>query len=189
MYHGLDRKELIRNGGLPEDRRARHLSLEALGAALAAINPSKCLRSWVHVKHDQLIVGELSIPLLDRIGVMAVGKASVPMIETAMRILGKRVTTGILVAPKGKAVPKHDRRITVSQSGHPIPDQVGIRASKEVLLMAKRMRENETMLKKPRSRPFGHRTDRRTAGIRDSCPGDGRNRWNQPGSRCDSGWI
>jgi glycerate-2-kinase len=68
------------------------------------------------------------------------------MIESALRILGKRVTAGILVAPKGKAVPKFQRRIKVFRSGHPIPDQVGIRAGKQVLLLANQMQEDEMLL-------------------------------------------
>lgn len=77
---------------------------------------------------------------------IAVGKASVPMIETALCILGKHLTAGILVAPKGKAVPKFDKRIKVFRSGHPIPDQVGIRAGKQVILFAKRMQKEEMLL-------------------------------------------
>jgi glycerate 2-kinase len=113
---------------------------------LAAIDPYDILRAWLSVSKGQLISGNLSIPLPKQIRILAVGKASVPMIEAALSILEDHVTSGILVAPEGEKVPRLHREIAIFHSAHPFPDQEGIRASKQVVLSINRMQKDELLL-------------------------------------------
>jgi len=80
-----------------------------------------------------------------RIRVLAVGKASVPMLNGAMRTLGKCVASGILVAPRSERAPSSDKILTF-RTGHPIPDKEGVKAARHVIEMITQMRANEMLL-------------------------------------------
>ena len=77
---------------------------------------------------------------------MAVGKASAPMLATALDILGKRVVSGILITPRNSSLKNTDKRIVTFRSSHPLPDAEGVRASKRVLTSIDRMQANEILL-------------------------------------------
>jgi glycerate 2-kinase len=142
----VGKERLIRNGGSAPNQRARRLCLGALEEALAAINPSNSLRASLKVSQGQLTARDFSIPFPKHIRVLAVGKASVSMIETALSILTDHVVSGILVAPKDEKVPILNRRIEVFHSGHPFPDREGIRASEQVISTMKGMQKDELLL-------------------------------------------
>jgi glycerate 2-kinase len=142
----VGKQRLIRNGGSASNQRARQLCLDALEEGLAAIDPYDILRAWLRVSKGQLFSGNLSIPLPEQIRILAVGKASVPMIQAALSILEGHVTSGILIAPKDEKVPRLNQRIAIFHSAHPLPDQEGMRASKQVLLSIKHMQKDELLL-------------------------------------------
>lgn len=144
---GIARKErLIRNGRSPADQRARRLCVEALEEALDAVAPARSVSAWLRVSRDRLLVGDFSMMLPARIRVLAVGKASLSMLRTALTILGKHVVSGILVAPKTERTTGLDQRITIFHTGHPIPDQEGIRASRQVMASVGCMASDELLL-------------------------------------------
>ena len=129
----VDRKSLIRNGGLVVNQRARRLCLDALEAALRSIDPTNVLQGWLRVERGRLQIGNVSGGITSRIRVIAVGKASVPMLTAALNILGKRVSSGILVSPRNSSLKRTDKRIVTFHSSHPLPNEEGMRASRSVL--------------------------------------------------------
>ena len=141
-----DREQLIRNGQSGADRRARRLCLDALEKALAAVNPITSLRRHLRLSGSRLSVDGFSTPMPKRIRVLAVGKASTQMLAGALAILGKNVFSGILVAPKHATITGLDERITAFRTGHPIPDEAGVRASKHVLESIARMDHDDLLL-------------------------------------------
>jgi glycerate-2-kinase len=78
--------------------------------------------------------------------VLAVGKASLPMLTSALTELGDRIVSGILVAPKNQKITGVDRRITVFHTGHPIPDREGIRASRHAMSSIGQMHTDDLLL-------------------------------------------
>jgi hydroxypyruvate reductase len=66
----------------------------------------------------------------DRIYLVAVGKAALPMARELERILGEELQAGIAVTKTGHAGAL--RRCTVHEAGHPVPDQVGLRAAHDI---------------------------------------------------------
>jgi glycerate-2-kinase len=80
------------------------------------------------------------------IRVVAVGKASLPMLKATLSILGQHVASGILVAPKDTKATGLDRRIATFRSSHPVPNEEGIRASRHVLASIARMQNHELLL-------------------------------------------
>lgn len=94
---------------------ARQLCLQSLEEALHAVDPYRCVLSFVKVKDGQLRTKDFTISLsrFSSILVLAVGKASAPMMKAAFEILGNHETRGVIVAPHDERIPIRDRRIQV----------------------------------------------------------------------------
>ena len=143
-----DSPRLIRNGGSPSNQRARRLCVHAIQRALEAIDPSNCLTACLRLDHERIIIRNLAIPISDfsHINIIAVGKASVPMMDTTLRLLNKHNVSGILVAPKGEKMPRFDSRVEIFQAGHPLPDEDGFRAARRVIAMLGTMTPSDLLL-------------------------------------------
>lgn len=136
------------NGSDISSRRARKLCLNAIESALKAVDPAKCLRRWLKVERNKLRVGPVfDLSKFRRIVILSVGKASVPMLDTALEILGRYDFSAILVTPEGSPVERfQDRRIAVFKAGHPFPNQVGLEAGRFVESTIQRMSEDELLI-------------------------------------------
>jgi len=122
------------------------LCLDALEAALKSIDPTNALKGWLRIERGRLQIGDVPATIRSKVRVIAVGKASAPMLTAALKILGKRVVTGILVAPRNSSLKRTDKRIVTFHSSHPLPDDEGIRASGSVLATIAGMQANEVLL-------------------------------------------
>jgi hydroxypyruvate reductase len=100
------------------------------------------------VTHRHLVVDGITIPLLRLrdIFVLAVGKAGASMMRAALRSLGDFPIRGILVTSKDERTSTFDSRIEIFRSGHPIPDEVGLRASRRVIQAVSGLNEDELLL-------------------------------------------
>jgi glycerate-2-kinase len=100
------------------------------------------------VKDGQLRIKDFTIFLsrFSSIVVLAVGKASAPMMKAALEILGSYETRGIIVAPHGERIPIREGRIQVLRAGHPIPDSDGLSAARMVLKTVRGMKSDELLL-------------------------------------------
>ena len=137
---------LIRNGGPPANQRARRLCVEAFEAALRATDPARAVERWLRIAGGRVQIGNVRTPINSKIRVIAVGKASAPMLSASLRILGEHVVSGILVSPRTSSLKITDRRIATFHPDHPTPDQEGVRASRCVLATIEAMRANEVLL-------------------------------------------
>lgn len=137
---------LIRNGGSPANQRARRLCLEAFEAALRATDPARAVEKWLRIESGRVHIGNVQTPVNSKIRVIAVGKASAPMLKTSLRILGGHVVSGILASPRNSDLKINDKRIATFHPNHPTPNQEGVRASRRVLATITAMRANEVLL-------------------------------------------
>ena len=132
MHRIPGKKRLIGKGQSAADQRARRLCLESLEEALDAVDPTKSVGRWLRSNRDRLLGGS-PVPIRRRIVVLAVGKASLPMLTGALTVLGDQVVSGILVAPENEKLTDLDKRITAFRTGHPIPNREGVRAARHVM--------------------------------------------------------
>jgi glycerate 2-kinase len=150
LRHDLirSRERIIRNGGSPANQNARKSCLDALEEALDAVDPYRCVRSSMRVTSRHLIVGNIIIPLSRSKGilVLAVGKAAASMMRAALEILRKKPIRGILVCSKDEQRPALDSRVEIFRSGHPIPDQAGLEASRSVIQAVGDLNESDVLL-------------------------------------------
>jgi len=100
------------------------------------------------VTHRHLVVDGITVPLLRLRGifVLAVGKAGASMMRAALRSLGDFPIRGILVTSKDERTSTFDSRVEIFRSGHPIPDEVGLRASRRVIQAVSGLNEDELLL-------------------------------------------
>jgi glycerate 2-kinase len=110
--------------------RLRRAAARVLGAAAAAADPAFLLRAQLRVRGDTLWAAGSPFPLRGRLVLVAAGKAAEPMAREAERRLGARLSAALAVAPWPASAPLE--RTTLLVARHPLPDQRGVRAAREV---------------------------------------------------------
>lgn len=107
-------------------RREAALRKQALGifrAALKAADPGQAVA--------ERLAGE-DLARYRHIYVVGGGKAGAAMARAAGRVLGRRITSGLLNVKDGANL----RRIELHESGHPVPDQRGVEGARRIAAMA-----------------------------------------------------
>jgi hydroxypyruvate reductase len=130
-------------------RTQRQHLLALKDVALQAVDPHAAVRRHLTYDGERIQAGNRrwEAAAIDRLRLIAVGKASVPMARAAVEVLGERITDGVVVTKTGHAnrhgLPK---RLTVTEAGHPIPDQDGLAASRRVIDLLESMRADDLVL-------------------------------------------
>lgn len=105
-------------------------------AALQAADPSEGVRQALFIKDGVLHAGPAAWPLarVERVLLVAAGKAAIPMSEAAAAALDERLAGGVVVTKTGHAAGhQFPKSLQVHEAGHPTPDQDGLVAAGEVL--------------------------------------------------------
>jgi glycerate 2-kinase len=105
-------------------------------AALKAADPIEAVRRFLRREDQILLAGRKRYPLtrFDRIFVLGAGKASASMASAVEKILGSRITGGLVVTKYGHGLPL--KRIEIAESGHPVPDEAGVEGARRLAAMA-----------------------------------------------------
>ena len=86
------------------------------------------------VEGDQVVMRALrSDRGTDPVAVISIGKAACAMASGALRHLGDRVESGLIITRHGYVSGFHDDRLTVLTAGHPVPDAASLAAGKALL--------------------------------------------------------
>ena len=80
----------------------------------------------------------------DRITLIAVGKAAVPMACAAVNDLGDRIVQGMVITKYGHGRPIHGLRVW--EAGHPVPDEQTLSAAKAAEELAESLTEKDVVL-------------------------------------------
>jgi len=104
-----------------------------LAAALAAVEPGQAVRNFVSLDLGVLRVGEraYSLSQFRRALIVGAGKASAPMAAAFEDIIGNQLPVEGTVSVRyghGAAT----RSVKIREAGHPIPDQAGVEATREI---------------------------------------------------------
>ncbi len=124
-------------------------------AAMRAVDPEAAVRAGLRVAHFSeagaaLCCGEAAVwdlSDLDRVLLVAVGKAAVPMARAASAQLGHYLTGGVVVTKyghtAGAALPPS---LDVIEAGHPVPDENGRRGAERVLALLRGLTPRDGVL-------------------------------------------
>ena len=108
-------------------RTLRRQALEIFHAAVAAADPAAAVR-----RH----LTRLDLKRYRHIYVVGAGKAGASMAAAAERVLGRRITAGLVNVKYGHVA--RLRRIELNECGHPIPDQSGVAGAERIAAIAER---------------------------------------------------
>jgi glycerate 2-kinase len=107
-----------------------------LGAALKAADPTEAVLRHLRLDGETLIAGRRRYDLtkFQSVYVVGAGKAGAAMALAIERVLGKRITVGILNVKNASTT--RLRRIELNECGHPIPDEDGERGARFISQIA-----------------------------------------------------
>jgi len=125
----------------PALRRAASRILEA---ALEAAEPGPLVRSALRLSEGCLVVPGLApLKVRGRLVLLSVGKAAVAMAMAAENRLGARLSSGLVVAHAPPALAPRSRLLLGS---HPMPDERGLAAAREVEALAGALGREDLLL-------------------------------------------
>jgi glycerate 2-kinase len=121
---------------MPQTQTLREDAVAIFGAALAAANAGDAVKRHLHKSEVQLRVGSVrfSFNRIDRVVVVAVGKAAAQMAETLEQRIGTHFTRGMVVTKHGHAS-SYAGKCEVIEASHPIPSEDSLRAGRAVLAL------------------------------------------------------
>jgi len=140
-------EELLKNARSTLDRNARELAINALNAALEAVDPKVIIKSKVQMKGNSLKIGNLSFNMdeFKNIFVVGGGKASGCMAEALEELLGDRIKDGTINVPYA-CPPYHTQRVKLQHASHPIPDISGVKGASQMLNLVSQAEENDLVI-------------------------------------------
>ena len=114
----------------------RRDALAIFKAALKAADPGEAIRRQVSIDGSILQVGRKRYDLdrYRRVVVLGAGKASARMAETLEKLLGRRISLGLINTKYGHLV--RVKRIELHECGHPVPDEAGVEGSRRIVALA-----------------------------------------------------
>ncbi|MGD8507001.1 MAG: glycerate kinase [Candidatus Bathyarchaeota archaeon] len=141
-----NKEQLVKNGETRPNQKARALALASLESALNAVDSKQIIKSRLSLEDSTLQVDGYSFDLrkFQNIYVVGGGKASGPMAEALEQILGNLVTDGLVNVP-------HDGMnktgiIKLHEASHPIPDDVGVKGTHQMLRIAEQAKEDDLII-------------------------------------------
>ena len=114
-------------------------------AGLRAADPFSAILRHVKFAGQQLQAGEKRYDLtrVSAIYAIGAGKASARMAQAMEQILGGRLS-GVVNVKYGHAVPL--KGVKVNEAGHPLPDEAGVRGTREILRLLEHCDERSVVL-------------------------------------------
>lgn len=125
--------------------KLREAALTIFHRSLAAIDAETVVATHLQLDGDRLVTGEEEIDLgkISKLLVIAIGKASVPMARAAERILGDRITDGLVVS---NAVIGSLPQLPILLGGHPLPNAASLEAASRALSLLRQHDSEQTLI-------------------------------------------
>ena len=110
--------------------------LEIFSAALAAVDPYRAVLNSARLERNVLHIAGVSYELekYKRIVVVGAGKATSRMAMAIEKLLGARISAGLIIVKDGHKSPLEI--IRQIEASHPVPNQAGVNGTQKILQMA-----------------------------------------------------
>ncbi len=131
-----NREQLLQNAQTPRLNKARALALRCLEEAVNAVEPKQLLKNKLIKKNSQLRIDDLVFDLdkFERVFVVGGGKAGAAMTQAVEKVLGMRITGGVVNVPYGSKRPT--QKVELQEAQHPVPDQAGVEGTRRIMQIA-----------------------------------------------------
>jgi len=128
------------------EKRLKHDAINIFLAGVAAVEPGRAVRSHLKLEGDILLAGENRLPLDPdgRVLVVGAGKAGAPMAGAVEKILGQRISEGIVAVKYGHLAPVD--RVQLLEAAHPVPDEGGVSAANRICALLEGTTEHDLVI-------------------------------------------
>jgi len=125
------------------NRALREAALAIAEHTLQRVDPYRVTRDLVRLNGDILSVGDLTYDLSGgrRVYVLGAGKASLPIARALEDVLGNRITDSLVIVKAGQE--SGTRIIHLREASHPLPDERGYQAARDMVRIAQRMQQGD----------------------------------------------
>jgi hydroxypyruvate reductase/glycerate 2-kinase len=125
---------------------AKSIAEQIFLAGVESVMPDQIIRKHVAVKDGVLFIGNKKINTeeFDNLYVIGAGKASAMMALEIESILGNKITSGHIVVKYGHSCGL--QLVSLTEAGHPVPDDNGYVSTKNILDLAKKATENDLVI-------------------------------------------
>ena len=115
-------------------------------AALKAADPVNAVLAHLRTGGDTLIAGRRRYRLADfrNVYVIGAGKASAAMAQAVERVLGRRISGGLVNVKYGHVAKL--KRVGLNECGHPVPDEAGVRGAMRIAEIARSAGEGDLVV-------------------------------------------
>lgn len=119
---------------------------EIFDAGLKAADPGEAIRRTVKLAGKRLMIGdrEYDPGAFNRIMIVGAGKAAASMAAALEGILGSYITGGMITTKYGHGLKL--KTVSVTEAGHPIPDESGVQGSRRILDLLEGAGERDLIL-------------------------------------------
>ncbi|HDJ89465.1 MAG TPA: glycerate kinase, partial [Thermoprotei archaeon] len=124
----------------------RRYVLDILEEGILSADPYRAVMSNVKIVDDNLVVGDRKYPLSSNIVVIGAGKASGRMAEAIWRLLGNRISRGIVIVPMGIGEKYKTGRIVVGEASHPEPSEKGVILAGKIMEIVENLDKDDIVI-------------------------------------------
>ena len=124
----------------------RQTATEIFLAGVESVKPENLIKQFVSIEQYNLQIENFQFDLstIANIYIVGVGKASAAMAQTIESILGSRITEGHIITKYEQSVPL--QFIGITEAGHPVPDENGIKGTELIMSIAKKAEKNDLLI-------------------------------------------
>ena len=117
-------------------------------AAVNSVRPEIFIPDNIHYQDGMLIIQEtpFDLDVYTHIYIVSIGKAAVGMTEALDRIIGNRITEGIVLTKHIPAETCLGRKYRIMKGGHPVPSGSSINGAKSILSLLDRAGEEDLVI-------------------------------------------
>jgi glycerate 2-kinase len=125
---------------------SRKQALAIFEAALRAADPAEAIARHVRIAGGDLVAGDehYSLDKYRRILVVGAGKATAAMAQAIEKLLGARVSAGLINVKYGHTAKL--ARIEINECAHPVPDAAGVAGAKRISAIAAEARKDDLII-------------------------------------------
>ncbi len=134
-----NKSQLLSNPRNELNRKARSILLDSLEETLKKIDPENLILEKVKVNNEKLIVEgiyekiEIDLSKFNKVFLLGAGKASVKMAVGLEKLLGNKVTGGVIIKPDNLETKVKPLKLDILNGTHPIPSLKTLTSSKRLL--------------------------------------------------------
>jgi glycerate-2-kinase len=127
-------------------KKGRKAALEICEYAIRSVNAIDSTKKLLNLKDRILEIDGLHLDLakLNNVYVIGGGKATYSVGKAIEEILGENLTGGIITVKKGEK--RRLRKIKVVEAGHPVPDENGYKATREIVDIAQKAGQDDLII-------------------------------------------